>query len=451
MAWTTPKTWATSDLTTAALFNTHIKDNLAHLKTPFDDSGKLAALSSSYVASLEGTNGIHGLSPLAGTPPWTDVTGYSLSNGVPTKTGANGWDNSGARSTTWRAVGEATKLRYAVRTADHDMFVGLTFDFGNVYAAIDYSFNIGTSGIANNLFVYENGVVKNTSTVVNGDILTIDVSAAGVVKYYNGTTLLYTSLTSATQVLYAVIMAYSNGFAYGDLQWSHANLYTAGQNNFNSGTARLVIPVGTDKYDGWSGAKTPGSLWVEGDYLHWISSTNVEWRFLGRVVSTPAGAIVGSIWTEGTGTGSNLSYIDASGVERAIDSSSAPHTDGATVAGSIWVDTSYVHWSPGSGVEYQAHVDTHSDGTTHSDVSHTDTHTDTHGDVAHDDVAAYHGDYHVDHTDVGHADVHTDTSGPHTDVPYTDTYSDSHSDVSHADHSDHGDVAHDDRPENMGT
>lgn len=31
MAWTTPKTWAADDLVTAALMNTHLKDNLNHL------------------------------------------------------------------------------------------------------------------------------------------------------------------------------------------------------------------------------------------------------------------------------------------------------------------------------------------------------------------------------------------------------------------------------------
>lgn len=290
MAWTTPKTWATSDPTTAALFNTHLKDNLSHLKTPFDDSGKLAALASAYLADLSGAN----------------LTGLS-------KPGSG-------------------------------------------------------------------------------------------------------------------------------------NTYTAGRNDFNGGSAvRVVVPVGTDLFDGTAGNKTAGSLWVEGNYLHWVSSTKVEWRFLGRVVSTPAGAIVGSIWTEGTGTGSNLSYIDSSGVERAIDSSFAPHTDGAAVAGSVWVDTDYVHWSPGSGIEYQAHVDTHTDGTTHTDTPHSDTpHSDTHTDVPHVDYTVSH----VDHTDVGHADV----PYQHGDTPYSNSYSDvTHIDVPLVSHSDHGDVPHDDRPENMGT
>lgn len=33
MAWTTPKTWGTGDLVTAADLNTHLRDNLSYLKT----------------------------------------------------------------------------------------------------------------------------------------------------------------------------------------------------------------------------------------------------------------------------------------------------------------------------------------------------------------------------------------------------------------------------------
>ena len=32
MAWTTPRTWVTSEVPTAAIFNTHVRDNLNYLK-----------------------------------------------------------------------------------------------------------------------------------------------------------------------------------------------------------------------------------------------------------------------------------------------------------------------------------------------------------------------------------------------------------------------------------
>jgi hypothetical protein len=41
MAWTTPRTWVSGELVTAALFNTHIRDNLNILKTPINDSGQV--------------------------------------------------------------------------------------------------------------------------------------------------------------------------------------------------------------------------------------------------------------------------------------------------------------------------------------------------------------------------------------------------------------------------
>jgi len=41
MAWTTPRTWVSGELVTAALFNTHLKDNLNILKTAINDSGHL--------------------------------------------------------------------------------------------------------------------------------------------------------------------------------------------------------------------------------------------------------------------------------------------------------------------------------------------------------------------------------------------------------------------------
>jgi hypothetical protein len=55
MAWTAPKTWSASEVATAALFNAHIRDNFTVLKTSINDSGKITALSTTYVADLSGT------------------------------------------------------------------------------------------------------------------------------------------------------------------------------------------------------------------------------------------------------------------------------------------------------------------------------------------------------------------------------------------------------------
>jgi len=55
MAWTTPRTWSPGETVTASLMNTHIRDNLNVLKTPIDDNGKIRALNSTYLASLDGS------------------------------------------------------------------------------------------------------------------------------------------------------------------------------------------------------------------------------------------------------------------------------------------------------------------------------------------------------------------------------------------------------------
>jgi hypothetical protein len=255
---------------------------------------------------------------------------------------------------------------------------------------------------------------------------------------------------------------------------STSNTYTAAVNSFNGGsTVRIVVPVGTDKFDGTAGNKTAGSIWVEGDYLHHIASNQNEWRYLGTFVSTPAGATLGSLWIESN----ELHYIDADGDERRIvPTETGFHTDTTARAGSLWVET-YLHWiREAAQIEGQGHADAHADsahtdshGDTHDDVGHSDTHSDTHSDSgghsdAHDDNHAdSHNDSHLDFVDGGphadshgdsHTDIHTDThddADTHSDS-HSDTHSDSHTDTHDDSHSDagHGD-SHGDAPESMGT
>jgi hypothetical protein len=288
--------------------------------------------------------------------------------------------------------------------------------------------------------------------------------------------LLKTSFTDAGQV-----RAFSSSYfasldganLTGIVKTAGATTFTAGKNNFSAGTARVVLPVGTDKFDGTAGNKTAGSSWVEGDYFHHIASNQNEWRFLGTSLGAPGGSpVVGSIWVD---TDNIVHYIDASGIERKLSSTTSPHTDAAAVAGSVWVET-YLHSASSGGVETQwhadtahtdsatgAHTDTHSDSAPHSD-SHSDTHSDSHSDVAHVDTHSdvSHGDEHTDHYDIVYISDHTDTAhdDAHNDTAHTDTHSDTHSDShtdtvthndSHTDHADHADVTHADLPESMGT
>lgn len=56
MAWTSPRTWVAGELVTEAHLNAQIRDNQLILKTPLDSNGKITAISSTYFASLDGSN-----------------------------------------------------------------------------------------------------------------------------------------------------------------------------------------------------------------------------------------------------------------------------------------------------------------------------------------------------------------------------------------------------------
>ena len=240
-----------------------------------------------------------------------------------------------------------------------------------------------------------------------------------------------------------------------------ANAFTAGTTQ-HTGTARVVLPVGADKYEDLGGGLRRG-FWVEGDYLHHIGSNqSTEWRYLGDALSTPPGAIAGSVWIEGD----NLHYIDASGVERRCVPTTSGHADAAAIGGSTWVET-YVHWIRETGsVERPGHADiAHADGTehsdSHSDVGHSDSHSDvghadSHADEAHTDTHSdNHNDNYQDHSDDIHQDKHVDNHGDthidtshtdtHTDTAHGDGHSDAHTD-DHDDHADHGDVLAQNQP-----
>lgn len=223
-----------------------------------------------------------------------------------------------------------------------------------------------------------------------------------------------------------------------------------GQNDYSGG--KVVVPVGTDLYVDDGGTKRAGSMWVEGTYLHYVDSTNSEWRIQGTYLSSPSTPKNGSVWVD-SATG-YVHYIDASGDERyCYRSSSGLHGDAGATPGSMWAESAddYLHFIAWSGTtEYKIHNDVaHGDGTSHTDSHNNTAHTDSHGDIAHVDI---HTDWYSDggygdahHTD--HADSHGDS---YSDTAHTNTYSD----VAHANHtnsySDYTDTAHVDLPEEIG-
>ena len=82
MAWTTPKTWTIGELVTADDLNTHLRDNLSHLKVAVNDDGKIPALSSTYIADLSGLN-LTGIARLAANNDFADgVQDFSAGAGT---------------------------------------------------------------------------------------------------------------------------------------------------------------------------------------------------------------------------------------------------------------------------------------------------------------------------------------------------------------------------------
>lgn len=58
-----------------------------------------------------------------------------------------------------------------------------------------------------------------------------------------------------------------------------------------------------------------GSIWIEGSDFHWIDAQDDEYSYTGTDTGNNPGAASGSTWIEG----GYIHYIDESGNERAID------------------------------------------------------------------------------------------------------------------------------------
>ncbi len=58
MAWTSPRTWTTGELVTAAIMNTHVRDNLNALFSPPSDSSTLTTNISTTNTSFENATGL---------------------------------------------------------------------------------------------------------------------------------------------------------------------------------------------------------------------------------------------------------------------------------------------------------------------------------------------------------------------------------------------------------
>jgi hypothetical protein len=92
MAWTTPRTWVSGELVKEGDLNQHIRDNQTILKVSIDDTGKIRALSSTYLADLSGVN-LTGIAKLASANAFTGTTnfGAGASGRLIVPVGADKW------------------------------------------------------------------------------------------------------------------------------------------------------------------------------------------------------------------------------------------------------------------------------------------------------------------------------------------------------------------------
>jgi hypothetical protein len=93
MAYTAERTWVAGELVAEDLLNIYIRDNQGILKVPLDSAGKIIAISSTYFASLSGSN-LTGVMTLASANTFT--SGLQSFNGGSTvrlvvPVGTSGW------------------------------------------------------------------------------------------------------------------------------------------------------------------------------------------------------------------------------------------------------------------------------------------------------------------------------------------------------------------------
>src|SRR5262245_25856378 len=82
-------------------------------------------------------------------------------------------------------------------------------------------------------------------------------------------------------------------------------------------------------------AKVPGSLWVEGTFLHFIDQYSREWRYPGNYNGSPSGARPGSIWTyQGY-----LFFIGQDGLKYYVNAFGDQISPKSSRPGSLWVET----------------------------------------------------------------------------------------------------------------
>jgi len=156
--------------------------------------------------------------PTSGGVTQTAVTWNSLVNCIVTGTTVNknaggSAFNAAARSTAQTYTGDVT-FEFEIVGNGNGFICGLTSDMtGSSYTDVEYGVNNSNTGSPFQINIYEAGVLQaNKGTYVVGDKIQV-VRTGNTIKYYKNTsTLMYTSLVSASgKTLTAMCAAYNQG------------------------------------------------------------------------------------------------------------------------------------------------------------------------------------------------------------------------------------------------
>lgn len=137
MAWTSPRTWTTAELVTAAIMNAHVRDNLSYLKgsagtIAFDAAATFAGAVTVTNAKLTVTKGAAGFGEIAMTPygggsDWRFLVDDNTGSGLGLANSMQVW-NGLSRLVTFGSGGE---VLIGASAADNGlMTIGLTINQG---------------------------------------------------------------------------------------------------------------------------------------------------------------------------------------------------------------------------------------------------------------------------------------------------------------------------------
>ena len=187
---------------------------------------------------------------------WTGMLGVLASGNDLTMTGTRGWGNAGAVSTKVLASGDGFFELTASET-DTARMIGLSSsDFDQNWRSIDFALYLSPTG---GLAIYERGVYRGSvGSYATSDVLRVAVES-GVVTYWNGGVLLYTSLVIPALPLLVDTALHTPGATLTDVVISGNWILPA-----------LPLPVGTAVV--WTGAvgvsvagnsltKTASTIW----------------------------------------------------------------------------------------------------------------------------------------------------------------------------------------------